>query len=147
LFFIQFWALWRKNWIMIWKHKWLNFFRCLLLPIGFGAFVSAIQYMSANNNNYGIGSPAPVKTLAGQFNSSKTLVWADNINGSGIPSANDIMARITTGFSSSQLSPVTKVASADDFATHCTPNFNGISNCWAGIAFNSLFTANNSVPV
>ncbi|KAH7923325.1 hypothetical protein BV22DRAFT_997115, partial [Leucogyrophana mollusca] len=124
----------------------LNLSRCLLLPVVYGAFVSLIQIMVENSNNYGIGSPAPVKNSSSQFDSSRTLIWADDTTGTGSLSADEIISHITAGLSASQLGAVVKVSSVSDFAEYCSPGFSGISSCWAGVAFNALPALNESTP-
>jgi ATP-binding cassette subfamily A (ABC1) protein 3 len=53
------------------------------------------------------------------------------------------MARITAGFSPSQLHAVQKVDSENDIAMICRQNFNGLSDCYAAIIFEQL-PGNNS---
>ncbi|EIW75760.1 hypothetical protein CONPUDRAFT_131199 [Coniophora puteana RWD-64-598 SS2] len=138
LFLRQFWALWKKNWIIIWKHKWLNLFRCLLLPALFAGFMLAAQEETYYVQEYSLGSPIPVKSLQTQFSSSKILVWADNTNSSGSPAAYSLMSRITNGFSDAQQNSVVHLGSSTEFATACTPNLAGYSTCFAGITFDAL---------
>ena len=65
-------------------------------------------------------------------------MWADSTNGTGFPSAQDIISHITSGFSSKQLGNVKKVASADDIPPTCPENFNGFSECYAAVVFEAL---------
>lgn len=45
------------------------------------------------------------------------------------------MARITTGFSDSQLGAVKKSSSATQLPFECPQNFNGFSECFAAVVF------------
>ncbi|KAF8204239.1 hypothetical protein K438DRAFT_1757492 [Mycena galopus ATCC 62051] len=113
LFWRQFAALFWKNWIVLSKHP---FF--LLKP-----------------NNYGIGSPIAVYSLQQQFRDVGTLLWADATDGNSQPSPTDIMARVTSGFSASQLSAVKKASSGAELPFECPQNFHGFSECYAAVVF------------
>ena len=99
-------------------------------------------------SQYGLGTAVPVPRLADVFDGSLALVWADGTNGTGSnPSAHDIISRITTGFSSKQLSAVRQLDSPADIPTACPQNFNLFSECFAAVAFNSLPGPNGSLPL
>ncbi|KZT73392.1 hypothetical protein DAEQUDRAFT_684394 [Daedalea quercina L-15889] len=145
LFWRQFAALVWKNWIVLSKHPWLNLLRCVLLPIGYGVFLAVAQLFLTKPNNYGLGTAVAVPRLFDQYDGSMTLVWADSTDGMGSPSAQDIMSHITSGFSSKQLENVRKVASADDIPPTCPENFNGFSECYAAVVFNTLPDNSSSI--
>ena len=90
-----------------------------------------------------MGTPAPVSSLSSQFDGSLSLIWADGTNGTGSPSANDIMAHITQGFTRSQLNAVKKAATPNDIPVFCQQNFNLFSQCFGAVAFNYLPTSTN----
>jgi len=97
---------------------------------------------------YGIGTPVPISSLSDQFDLSLSLIWADGTNGTGSPSADDIMAHITQGFTSSQLNAVKKATTPDEIPSFCPQNFNLFSECFAAVAFNHLPTsANDTNPI
>ena len=85
-----------------------------------------------------MGTPVPIYNFATQFDGSLALIWADGTNGTENPSASAIMARITSGFDEFQMSAVKRVASPADIPFNCPQNFELISECYAGIAFNYL---------
>ncbi|KZT01143.1 P-loop containing nucleoside triphosphate hydrolase protein [Laetiporus sulphureus 93-53] len=143
LFWRQFSALMRKNVIVLSKHPWLNVVRCILLPIGYGIFLAAAQFLLFRPNNDGLGTAVPVQRLSDQYDGSLTLLWADGTNGAGSPSAEDIMAHITSGFNPWQLSNVQKVDSPSDVAAHCPENWSGQSQCFGALIFNSLPDSSN----
>ncbi|PIL31168.1 ATP-binding cassette transporter [Ganoderma sinense ZZ0214-1] len=148
LFFRQFWALFRKNWIVMSKHPWLNVIRCFIMPIAYGVFLAVAQIFLNKPNNYGLGTSVPVPRLADVFDGSLALVWADGTNGTGSnPSAHDIISHITSGFSSKQLSAVRQLDSPADIPSACPQNFNLFSECFAAVAFNSLPGPNGSLPL
>ncbi|OJT08332.1 ABC transporter A family member 3 [Trametes pubescens] len=148
LFFRQFAVLFWKNWIVMSKHPWLNILRCFIMPIAYGIFLAVAQIFLTKPNNYGLGSPAPVHSLASVYDGSLALIWADGTNGTGSnPSAHDIMARITRGFNGRQLSSIRQLDSPADIPDACPQNFNLFSECYAAVAFNSLPGPDGLLPL
>ncbi|KAF9235154.1 hypothetical protein BU15DRAFT_78325 [Melanogaster broomeanus] len=141
LFIRQFAALFWKNWIVLYKHKFANLVSCLFAPIGFGVFLALAPSFLSKPNNYGMGTPAPVYNFTTQYDGSLALIWSDATTGTGSPSANAIMARITSGFNQNQLRGIKQVASPSDIPSSCPQNFNLHSECYAAIAFNYLPTS------
>ncbi|KAF8204260.1 hypothetical protein K438DRAFT_1670421 [Mycena galopus ATCC 62051] len=135
LFWRQFTALFWKNWIVLSKHPFLNLLRCFVFPVAFGVFLAVAKGFLLKPNNYGIGSPIAVYSLQQQFRDAGTLLWADATDGNSQPSPTDIMARVTSGFSASQLSAVKKASSAAELPFECPQNFNGFSECYAAVVF------------
>jgi hypothetical protein len=87
-------------------------------------------------------------SLSDQFDGSLSLIWADGTNGTASPSADDIMAHMTQGFTSSQLNAVKKAATPDEIPSFCPQNFNLFSECFAAVAFIHLPTsANDTNPI
>lgn len=134
----------------------MNLIRCFILPILYGIFLAVAQIFLDKPNNvsvmnfglqaisdkpnpqYGIGSPTPIRSLTNVFDGSTALIWADGTNGTGVPSASDVIAQITSGFTSKQLKAVKRVDTPDDIPSACPQNFNLFSECFAAIAFNNL---------
>lgn len=79
-----------------------------------------------------------VRDFRNQFDGSLKLVWADNTDGTGSPSVDDIIARITEGFNDKQLAAISKVDTTDDIPIQCPQNFNLFSECFAGLSFEYL---------
>ncbi|KAJ7045165.1 hypothetical protein C8F04DRAFT_989821 [Mycena alexandri] len=146
LFWRQFAALFWKNWIVLSKHSFLNILRCFIFPVAYGVFLAVAKKFLLKPNNYGIGSPIPVYALQQQFHDAGTLVWADATDGTSQPSPADIMARITNGFSEAQLGAVKKAPSAAQLPFECPQNFNGFSECYAGVVFYDI-PANSTNPL
>ncbi|TFK42170.1 hypothetical protein BDQ12DRAFT_710453 [Crucibulum laeve] len=147
LFWIQLKALIWKNWIVLSKHSFLTILRCFILPVAYGAFLAVAQVFLNKPNNYGIGQPIPIFDLQSQFDTSTTLIWADETNGNSSPSPSVIMDRITSSFSQAQKDRVKKVGAASDIVTECPQNFNLFSECFAAIVFNDIPNEGNSNPV
>ncbi|KAH8094651.1 P-loop containing nucleoside triphosphate hydrolase protein [Cristinia sonorae] len=142
LFWRQFGALFRKNWIVLSKHPFLNLLRCFLAPIAYGIFLAVAQLFLVKPNNYGLGTPVPVRNLTEVYDPSLAFVWVDATNETAFPAPADIISHITSSFSPQQLSAVTKLDSPDDIASACPQNFNLFSECFGAVVFNSLPTAN-----
>ncbi|KAI0756145.1 P-loop containing nucleoside triphosphate hydrolase protein [Daedaleopsis nitida] len=148
LFFRQFGALFWKNWIIMSKHPWLNILRCFVMPVAYGIFLAVAQLFLTKPNNYGLGTPVSIPPLTNVFDGSLALVWADGTNGTGTnPSAHDVIARITRGFSDKQLGAVRQVDSPTDIPFACPQNFNLFSECFAAVAFNSFPGSDGTSPL
>ncbi|TDL17229.1 P-loop containing nucleoside triphosphate hydrolase protein [Rickenella mellea] len=148
LFYRQFQSLFWKNIIVLSKHPVINIFRCLIAPIAWALFITYAESLIVNPNNNGIGTPAPVSALKDQFDGSLALVWADGTGGNTTPTANQIIAHMTTGFSSKQLSAVKEVKSPNDIPVLCRQNFNDVSECFGAVYFGTLPTSSNdSTPL
>ena len=79
-----------------------------------------------------------VRDFRNDFDGSLKLVWADDTNGAGSPSADDIIAHITRGFNDKQLAAISKVEATHDIPAQCPQNFNLFSECFAGLSFRYL---------
>ena len=55
------------------------------------------------------------------------------------------MAHITRGFTDRQLRGVKKVSSENELAASCTANFNGFSECYAGLSFESFPSSSTDI--
>ncbi|KAF4573510.1 hypothetical protein EYR36_008028 [Pleurotus pulmonarius] len=138
LFWRQFGILFWKNWIVLSKHPILNIVRCFILPVAYGIFLATAQLFLVKPNNNGLGTAVPIPTLRDTYDASLAFVWADGTNGTNSPRPEEIMARVTAGFSDRQLSNVKKAASVADIPKLCPQNFNLFSECFVAIAFNDI---------
>ncbi|KAF4611653.1 hypothetical protein D9613_004331 [Agrocybe pediades] len=146
IFWLQFSTLTWKNWIVISRHPYSAVLRCLLLPIAYGVFLSFAQGFVNRLNNYGMGSPAPIKSLEDQFDGSLMLLWVDETTGLTRPRPDTIMSRVTQTFTSTQLSAVEEINDVLDIGVKCRPNFSGLSSCFAGVVFNDAIVNGTSLP-
>ncbi|KAF8971850.1 hypothetical protein BDZ97DRAFT_1650923 [Flammula alnicola] len=135
LFWTQLSALIWKNWIMLSKHSFFTLLRCLVLPIAYGVFLAYAQVFLHRLNYYGIGEPVAVSSLNSQFDGKTFLMWADATDGTSNPSPAEVMARITSNFTVDQLTAVKKLGTPSEIPAECLLNFNGVSQCFAGISF------------
>ncbi|KAJ6525396.1 hypothetical protein B0H19DRAFT_1214941 [Mycena capillaripes] len=131
LFWRQFRALLLKNWIVFCRHPIVNLLRCIVLPVAIGIFLGESQGFLKRHGDVSAGS----------------LMWVDATNGNSHPSPSEIMASITTGFSTSQLNAVRKVSTPAEMVAQCPQNFRGFSTCYGGIVFNDLPRNNASAPI
>ncbi|KAF7436184.1 hypothetical protein PC9H_003010 [Pleurotus ostreatus] len=138
LFWRQFGILFWKNWIVLSKHPVLNLVRCFILPVAYGIFLATAQLFLIKPNNNGLGTAVPIPTLRDTYDASLAFVWADGTNGTNSPTPEEIMARVTAGFSDKQLGSVKKAASVADIPKLCPQNFNLFSECFVAIAFNDI---------
>ncbi|KAI0673963.1 P-loop containing nucleoside triphosphate hydrolase protein [Trametes maxima] len=145
LFFRQLGALFVKNWIVLAKHPLVNLLRCLIMPVACGIFLAYAQVFLAKPQNNGLGSMIPIHPLVEVFEGSLQLIWSDDTGGAGVLKPEDIMSRVTRGFSSKQLKAVHKVDS-DDIADVCQQNYNGVSDCFASITFNTAPEPGSNAP-
>jgi len=90
------------------------------------------------NSQYGLGTPVPIKSLQTQFDGKTLLIWADGTNTTSTPTPQEIMAHITSDFSSEQLVAVRQVGHPSEIPAMCPQNFNLFSQCFAAISFVSL---------
>ncbi|KAJ6506519.1 hypothetical protein C8R45DRAFT_969887 [Mycena sanguinolenta] len=146
LFLRQFRALLLKNWIVFCRHPIVNLLRCIVLPVVIGIFLGESQGFLKRRGDYGLGEPAPVRSLKQEFRAG-SLMWVDATDGNSHPSPSEIMASITTGFSTSQLNAVRKVSTPAEMVAQCPQNFRGFSTCYGGIVFNDLPRNNASAPI
>jgi ATP-binding cassette, subfamily A (ABC1), member 3 len=103
----------------------------------------AIRILSVYLQN-GVGNPVPIVALEDRFDPSLSLVWADLTSGSSNPSASDIMAEVTAGFTTSQLNAVKQVSSEDEVLDTCPQNYQLVSRCFAAVLFDQLPQSVNS---
>ncbi|KAK7021894.1 hypothetical protein VNI00_017183 [Paramarasmius palmivorus] len=146
LFWRQFKALSLKNWIVLSQHYFLNSFRCVILPIALGVFFAVAQRFFADPNNNGIGLPIAVYPLHEHFDGTLSLLWVDATTGNSSPSPSDIITRVTQNFSPYQKAAVKQVEHVDQVAQLCPSNFNGFSECFAGVIFYDI-PSEGSAPV
>lgn len=108
----------------------------------------SIPFVLSHHIQFGIGDPAAVQSFGDRFDGSLKLIWADDTGGKGSPSANDIIAYITRGFTNGQLAAISEVGSIDDIPVQCPQNFNLFSQCFAGLSFDYLPSGpNDTTPI
>ncbi|KAH8091365.1 P-loop containing nucleoside triphosphate hydrolase protein [Cristinia sonorae] len=146
VFWRQFTALFRKNWIVLLRHPVTSIISCYVFPVSFGTFLSIARLFTSKPQNYGLGSPIPVFNLTDVFDPSLALVWVDTTNNTAFPAPSDIISLATSSFSPQQLAAVKKLDSPDELVSTCPQNFNLLSKCFGAVVFNS-FPATNPEDV
>ncbi|PPQ79372.1 hypothetical protein CVT25_002642 [Psilocybe cyanescens] len=135
LLWLQLRALIWKNWIVLSRHPVTTILRCLILPIGYGFFLSYAQIFFHRLNHYGVQGYVPILPLQQQYEGQGAFLWADETDGTSNPSPSAIIARVTSKFTPKQLASVKQLDTMDDIRQYCPQNFNGMSSCFAGIGF------------
>ncbi|KAH9937769.1 P-loop containing nucleoside triphosphate hydrolase protein [Epithele typhae] len=146
-FVSQFWALCVKNWIILFKHPFLSLFRCLIGPIGIGILLAYAPSFISKPDIGGLGSMVPIRALADAFDARRILLWSDDTNSTTAGfTADDVVARMTAGFSSKQLAAFHKVTT-EEIAGRCIENPNGKSGCFAAVTFEQLPARGNNQTI
>ncbi|KIJ26321.1 hypothetical protein M422DRAFT_38279 [Sphaerobolus stellatus SS14] len=131
VFWKQYWTLWRKNWIVLSKHKLvrpslcavqLNTLQCFIFPIAYGIFLAVAQLFFLKPNKYGFGTPAPIRSLSTAFDHSLKPVWVNGTGGNTSPS--DVMALLGQSLNPAQRASIVRVDSADAIPDEYPQNFN-----------------------
>lgn len=145
LFMRQTWALTKKTLLIAVVRNWFStILRALILPIAFLVLLLEIQKLILRNGGYGIGSPAPVQSIAHAIPSSKKLVF---VQPSGLGSdVGRVVEQISSSLEGKQLVYLTD---PNDLLTTCRQSLHGDSNCFAAVQFNDspLSTGGNSKGV
>ncbi|KAH9930397.1 P-loop containing nucleoside triphosphate hydrolase protein [Epithele typhae] len=151
-FVSQFCALCVKNWTILFKHPFasvsnLSLFRCLIGPIAIGILLAYSPSFTSKPDIGGLGSMIPVRALADAFDARRILLWSDDTNSTTAGfTADDLVARMTAGFSSKQLAAFHKVTT-DEIAGRCVENPNGKSRCFAAVTFEQLPARGNNQTI
>ncbi|ORY26511.1 hypothetical protein BCR39DRAFT_541062 [Naematelia encephala] len=136
-FLAQFSALCRKNWIILWRHKWINLLRCILLPIAYAAFFAKAQDFFTTRSILGQGHIAPLLSLPTNLG-SRRIVWspprAAATNATLDTFFDDLMSKAMTGVSGY----IEKVQNSSSIDRACPQNYNGLSNCFAAVSFGAM---------
>ncbi len=131
----------------------INLLRCLIVPVAYYAFLVYTQSFLTTSNDLGLGTPAPIKSLAESFSlRSGPFYWIDSTStsdagaGAGAdgvtPAA--IIERFAEQLELSQRSRIQQIATPRDLAFACPQTFVGLSPCFGAVQFNSLQSASGS---
>ncbi|KAF8064417.1 hypothetical protein FPV67DRAFT_1608821 [Lyophyllum atratum] len=137
----QFLALFRKNWIVLLKHPFLNLLRCLIFPLVLGVLLAlSPRFFSRRQivrfpslGLFGLGSAIPVSSMKDVFSGERALVWVDSTNQTGFLRSKDIMSHVTKGFNGGQLGAVRQLNNASDIFEACPPK-----KCFASVTFEAF---------
>ncbi|KAH7334283.1 hypothetical protein B0J17DRAFT_672798 [Rhizoctonia solani] len=135
VFWRQFRALVRKNWIVVSNHWFRNILRCFLLPIAFAFFFAYASEFLNRPNKLGFGSAVEIPLLSDVW-TSDTIYYVDNTGytNSRVPSLISALVQ-HSNLSPSQQSRLKRLGSPDDVQRACKSNFNMVSECFAVVIF------------
>ncbi|CAE6439054.1 unnamed protein product, partial [Rhizoctonia solani] len=135
VFWRQFRALVRKNWIVVSNHWFRNILRCFLLPIAFAFFFAYASEFLNRPDKLGFGSAIDIPSL-GDVWTSDTIYYVDNTgySDSRVPALISALTQYSN-LSPAQQSRLKPLASPDDVQRACKSNFNMVSECFAVIIF------------
>ncbi|CAE6450969.1 unnamed protein product [Rhizoctonia solani] len=135
VFWRQFRALVRKNWIVVSNHWFRNILRCFLLPIAFAFFFAYASEFLNRPDKLGFGSAVEIPLL-GDVWTSDTIYYVDNTgySNSRVPALISALAQ-HSNLSPAQQSRLKPLESPDDVQRICKSNFNMVSECFAVLIF------------
>lgn len=134
LFVRQFRTLAYKNWLVSRRNWFINFVRCLVLPVLYILFVAEAQNFFQSAGRYGVGTQfRTIKPLDAKLVGNLKFLWIDQSNNATL--ANRLIADVTANIPARQ---VIKVANRTQLAQRCPENFNEISQCFGAVVFQNL---------
>ncbi|CAE6457602.1 unnamed protein product [Rhizoctonia solani] len=135
VFWRQFRALVRKNWIVVSNHWFRNILRCFLLPIAFAFFFAYASEFLNRPDKLGFGSAVEIPLL-GDVWTSDTIYYVDNTGyaNSRVPALISALAQYSN-LSPAQQSRLKPLESPNDVQRACKSNFNMVSECFAVVIF------------
>jgi len=142
-FWRQFAALCRKNWTILWYYKIVNIVRCLILPIGYAAFFANAQNFFSFIGVLGPGYIAPLQTLSPSLNGFKLVYALPTGNATASALAEDLFRRALRQVDSG--ANIVRVANSAGVDRECPTNFNGRSECFAGVVFGGVDPVNQQL--
>jgi ATP-binding cassette subfamily A (ABC1) protein 3 len=180
-FFAQFSALCRKNWyvqstiitvftgltprIILWKHKWINIVRCLLLPIAYSVFfaeaivrlipftctvlitrtslpqlvsyVDLLWRFGNANKQLGPGQIRPLQSIPTTLLERK-FVWSPPAAALTNTTLNEFVNTLISRSFEGVTAPVIRIENPDDLTEQCPSNFASLSTCFAAVNFGTV---------
>ncbi|KAK4175457.1 putative ABC transporter [Triangularia setosa] len=125
-------ALTKKNLTLLVTRHWIStLLQSIVAPIVVLSLVLNIRNFAKSRERLGVGPARPIRALAEAIPNSQQLILVkpDSV-GSDVDTVIDRLA------SSLPNDKVVRFDSAGEARGHCTPNFRGVSNCYATIVFN-----------
>jgi ATP-binding cassette subfamily A (ABC1) protein 3 len=139
----QTWALMRKNLIINLRRQYFStVIRAFIFPILFVAIVSFSRNILLPPSNYGVGSPAPVRSLrdalAAEGTKNKLMFVSSGLGGE----VDQVISRLQNGLTT--VGNVTVLTDPKSLREECQSNLNGVSPCFAAVVFESSPNTNGS---
>ncbi|BEI81402.1 hypothetical protein CcaverHIS002_0205620 [Cutaneotrichosporon cavernicola] len=123
-------ALTRKNWIIIWQHKWWNLFRCFIIPVAYSSYVAQTSNFYKDTGNRGPGHVAVLPQIPSDLMGYKLVTY--DPSGAGTPVLHAALAAAGVE------SVVETVTNGADVSRTCRSNLNGRSDCFAAVFFDGV---------
>ncbi|KLT40780.1 P-loop containing nucleoside triphosphate hydrolase protein [Cutaneotrichosporon oleaginosum] len=125
-------ALTRKNWIIIWRHKWWNLFRCLIIPAAYSSYVAQTSEFYKDAGNRGAGRIAVLPEVPSDLLGYKLVMY--DPSGSGAPLLQSALASagVDSGVN------IETIENKDDISRACRSNLNGRSDCYGAVFFDAV---------
>ncbi|KAK4205213.1 putative ABC transporter [Triangularia verruculosa] len=124
-------AITKKNLTLLVTRHWIStLLQSIIAPVVVLALVLNIRNFAKSRERLGVGPARPIRTLAEAIPTTQQLVLVKPQSlGSDVDSVIDRLASSLPG------DKVIRFDSADEARGHCTPNFRGVSGCYATIVF------------
>ncbi|KAK0747945.1 hypothetical protein B0T21DRAFT_323272 [Apiosordaria backusii] len=124
-------ALTKKNLTLLVTRHWIStLLQAIVAPIVVLSLVLNIRNFAKSRERFGVGPARPIRTLAEAIPSTQQLVLVkpDSVG-------SDVETVIDRLVSSLPNDKAVRFDSAGEARGYCTPNFRGVSNCYATIVF------------
>ena len=132
----QIWTLAYKNiLIVLFRHAFTTPLRCFLLPVIFIGFLAYAKSLFIPPSQYGVGTPAPVKSLAdalGYGGGRNTVAFVNNGYTGG--DINNVINTVADQVKAKG-KVVQVLAQEEDLLTTCRSSLRGVSSCFAAAVF------------
>ncbi|KAK4672444.1 hypothetical protein QC763_103150 [Podospora pseudopauciseta] len=124
-------AITKKNLVLLVTRHWIStLLQSIVAPIVVLALVLNIRNFAKSRERLGVGHARPIRALAEAIPASQQLILVrPDFLGSDVDTVIDRLA------ASLPHDKTIRFNSANEARGHCTPNFRGVSNCYATIVF------------
>ncbi|KAK4686551.1 hypothetical protein P7C73_g3574, partial [Tremellales sp. Uapishka_1] len=136
-FFVQFWALVRKNWIILWSHRYINILRCFILPIAFAAFFAEAQNLFALGGNYGPGHISDLQSLSPTLFGHQ-FYWVPPAAAATNSTIDTFVSNLIDNVFAGTKGTVKRVATYREVEDACPETFALLSNCYGAVTFTGI---------
>ncbi|SNX85939.1 related to ATP-binding cassette, sub-family A [Melanopsichium pennsylvanicum] len=141
----QFYALTRKNWIVLRSYWFINLLRCLNIPIAYYIFLGEAKNFFNTTNDLGLGQPATIRRLANDLHNP--VYWLDTRTSTTASrfSAQQIFDLVLEGLEPNQHSLIRQVQNEEELGLACPQAFNGLSSCFGAVEISDITAAGSVV--
>ncbi|ORX35007.1 hypothetical protein BD324DRAFT_633591 [Kockovaella imperatae] len=136
-FIAQFSALCRKNWIILWRHKWINLIRCLILPVAYAIFFAKAQDFFTTRAVLGPGHISNLQPIPSSFLNHK-FVWVPPSDSATNETVSTFIDQLMNKVLGGHTGDIVKLDNASNLARECPENFNLLSECFGALVFDNV---------